>query len=58
MKKLFVTEDDNEVYEQFEAEKANEIESDLKGKMPAIEVKRGWNEWAGSGSGINEDKHK
>ena len=58
MKKLFVTEDDNEVYDQFEAEKQNEIENDLKGKIPAIEVKRGWNEWAGSGGGINEDRHK
>ena len=26
--------------------------------MPAIEVERGWSEWAGSGDGINEDRHK
>lgn len=58
MKKLFVTEDDNEVYEQFEQEKANEIEGDLRDKIPQNEVKRGWNEWAGSGAGINEDVHK
>ena len=32
MKKLFVTEDDNEVYDQFEAEKQNEIEIPSKKK--------------------------
>jgi hypothetical protein len=58
MKKLFVTEDDNAVYDQFEAEKQAEIEGDLKDRMPAIEVKRGWNEWAGAGEGINENRHK
>ena len=25
--------------------------------MPKLEVKRGWNEWAGEGKNINEDKH-
>jgi len=57
MKKLFVTEDDNDVYEQFEKEKEAEIEEDLGDTIPKAEVKRGWNEWAGQGAGINEKRH-
>lgn len=55
MKKLFVTEEDNEVMEQFEKEKQQEIEKDLGGQVPKQEIKRGWNEWAGAG--VKEDKH-
>ena len=57
MKKLFVTEDDNDVYDQFEKEKEHEIEQDLGDQVPKAEVKRGWNEWAGQGKNINENKH-
>ena len=57
MKKLFVTEGENEVYDQFEKEKEAEIEQELGDKLPSAEVKRGWNEWAGEGAGVNENKH-
>lgn len=55
MKKLFVTEEDNEVMEQFEKEKQQEIEKDLGSQVPKQDIKRGWNEWAGAG--VKEDKH-
>jgi U3 small nucleolar RNA-associated protein 14 len=57
MKKLFVTEEENTVYDQFEKEKEAEIVEELGDKVPKAEVKRGWNEWAGDGSGVNENKH-
>jgi len=55
MRKLFVGEDDNEVINQFENEKMREVDEDLGKEVPKQEIKRGWNEWAGSG--VNEDKH-
>ena len=49
LKSLFVTEDDNAVMEQFEKEKDNEIENELGATVQVAEVKRGWNDWAGTG---------
>jgi U3 small nucleolar RNA-associated protein 14 len=57
MKKLFVTEEENAVYDQFEKEKEAEIEGELGDSIPTAEIKKGWNEWAGQGARINEKKH-
>ena len=54
MKNLFVTEDSNAVIEQFEKEKANDIEGKLGETVKITEVKKGWNSWAGDG--VNETK--
>ena len=47
--KLFVTEDANAVMDQFEKEKETEVERELGSKVTMPDIKRGWNEWAGSG---------
>lgn len=55
LRHLFVTEDENVVMEQFEREKAAEVEKELGDNIKMPEVKKGWNEWAGDG--INNQRH-
>lgn len=56
LKNLFVTEEEQAVMEQFEQEKQKDIEEALGQNMPKLEIRQGWNEWAGQGSGINNEK--
>jgi len=49
MKNLFVTEDENAVMQQFEHEKEMEVEKEIGSSIKVPEIKKGWNEWAGSG---------
>ena len=39
--------DDDEALDEFEKEKDEEVEEQLGKSVKAVEVKRGWNEWAG-----------
>lgn len=39
--------DDDEALDEFEKEKDEEVEEHLGKSVKAVEVKRGWNEWAG-----------
>lgn len=55
MRQLFVTEDDNQVIQQFEQEKENEVKAELGDKVKIDAVKRGWDNWAGDG--VNESKY-
>lgn len=55
MRQLFVTEDDNQVIQQFEKEKENEVKAELGDKVKIDAVKRGWDNWAGDG--VNESKY-
>jgi hypothetical protein len=50
-----VTEDHNEVIDQFEKDKNDEIEKELGTQVNVTEVKKGWNEW--TGIGVNMQKH-
>lgn len=49
LKSLFVSQDENIVLKQFEAEKIDKIEAELGEKIALPDIKRGWNEWAGEG---------
>lgn len=49
LKGLFVSQDENVVLKQFEAEKTAQVENDLGEKIAMPDIKQGWNEWAGQG---------
>ncbi len=55
IKSLFVTQNEEEVMEEFEKEKDLEIVDELGKKVEVPVVKQGWGDWAGEG--VNQDKH-
>lgn len=58
MKSLFVTAtDENEARAEFEADKEKEIEEKLGKAVAKVEVKRGWNEWAGGDESIVKENN-
>jgi len=57
LKNLFITaQDEDAALEDFEKEKADQIEDELGNKVKAPIVQRGWNEWAGDG--MKEGQHE
>lgn len=60
LKKLFVTQEEDAIAE-FEKEKDEELNENIEKKVAKVEIKMGWNSWAGEGvdtSRIDERKAK